>query len=101
MTEGCGLCGRQEDEHRVLEQQKLLNHRYSESGDLVQVERGPARQSKPKPPREVMVVPAVDLLLRQLLVRKGIISEADLADLGAVGTVDRGDLSDRPTPPSD
>lgn len=92
-VEECRLCGKDREEHLKLEAQHIINHQFSETGDVVPTDRSPKKKSKET--REVMVLPSADILLRSLLVAKGILSESDLEDLGAAGYGSSGDREDR------
>lgn len=89
----CPICGKTREEHLQLEAQRILNHQFTADGSLLPVDRSPKGKSDRR--REVMVVPGADVTLRAALIRKGILDEADLADLGAIGAVSQGDCRDR------
>lgn len=80
----CQICGKGWREHQDLTNRGIINHEFSRNGELTPVDRSPKKKQQ-KSPNEVMVVPGVDLLVRRLLVEKGVLSEADLADAGAIG----------------
>jgi len=82
--ERCGICGKTEPEHEVL------NHVFSTSGQLI-------AKAQQKPKREVVVAP--DYILRALLMEKGIITGEELigkeAEFNARFTQARRITSDR------
>lgn len=84
----CGVCSRSQEEHIELEEAGQINHRYRENGDLVQIDRstprGPARQVP-------MVVGAIDVELRRILFKKGLITNEDFAALHDPGASAPGD----------
>lgn len=91
----CPICGKNETEHRELEAQRILNHQFSRNGELNPTDRSPKAPQKRE--SEIMVLPGADLLLRKLLVEKGVLSESDFSDAGAIGWqrgADRGNRSE-------
>lgn len=90
----CPICGKDQETHRMLEQQGILNHQFSSDGSLVPVDHKPKSAARRN---EVLVVPGVDIALRNLLIRKGILSDSDFVDSGAFGSVPGGDREDRGT----
>lgn len=93
--ERCSICGKNREQHQELETQRVIHHQFSSNGELLEIDRTPKNKSQ----QEVMVVPGADILLRRLLLEKGVLSESDFLDSGAAGV---GLVGDRPTgPPSE
>ena len=91
----CLLCEKTQSEHRRLEELKVLNHRFTEIGKLEEIDRSPKTKTDQPKVREVLVVPSADLLVRSLLIAKGVLSESDFEAAGAFGTGSNQDLSNR------
>lgn len=89
----CKICGKDVDRHRDLESDGIINHKFSRDGALETLERAGKKTDRRQ---EVMVVPGADLTLRKLLIEKGILSEQDFIDAGALGSGPRRDNQDRP-----
>lgn len=89
----CKICGKNPDEHKELENLKILNHQFSNDGELNPTDRSPQKPEKKN--SEVMVLPGADLLLRKLLVEKGVLSDSDFSDAGAIGWQRGGDRENR------
>jgi hypothetical protein len=84
----CGICSRGQEEHLQLEESRQINHQYNEAGNLVQVDRSTRRgQARTVP----MVVGAIDVELRRILFKKGLITDADFAALHDPGAGAAGD----------
>jgi len=94
----CRLCGKDPNEHIKLVNEGVINHHFSYDGSVTQVERGQKARVKRQ---EVMVVPGVDIALRQLLIEKGVLSESDFVDAGAITGLPPRDLRDRAVQGSD
>lgn len=90
-SEGCRVCEVPEDEHRQLESRGVIHHKYSITGEIEKIERQPVKRKVAA--NEVMVVPGVDITLRQLLVEKGLLTEEELDLAGAIGYQSGGDRS--------
>lgn len=74
--EGCSFCPRTADQHKAAESAGEVQHRFSSTGQLVQIDRtSPSSQSQPLGGQSVIVAPAPDIALRRLLVSLGVISE--------------------------
>lgn len=82
----CGGIGR--GPHSQKEQSGEVNHKFSENGDLVPVQRGSAQ--RPSNP-QVIVAGAIDAPLRRLLIKKGILTDEDFSSLLDPGTSTSGD----------
>lgn len=94
----CGLCSRGEGEHAALEELGQINHRFSENGNLEQIDRSTPK----KQPRAVpTVVGAYDMELRRILLDKGIISHEDFTALRNPGAGASGDREAGEAPSSE
>lgn len=71
MLETCSICGKDKDSHAEL------NHEFNTSGQLIP--KAKPAPKKTQQVRQATVIGAWDLELRQVLVNKGIITNADLA----------------------
>lgn len=71
-SDACSLCGVQERPHRAAEAEGEVNHKFSPTGQLVQIDRRAAHT----PPRTISTA---DAALRLALIDKGILSYDDLA----------------------
>lgn len=70
----CGICGLDQFVHRQREAQGQVNHVWNADGDLIQVKREPAKPAMPT----IMIV---DAELREVLLRKGVITVEDFTAL--------------------
>lgn len=57
-----------------------MQHMFSEHGELVQVDPETVGQAPPAPdsPPRILIAPQPDLVLRKLLVDKGIVTQAEI-----------------------
>lgn len=62
----CGICGSTEPEHQAL------NHEFSLTGQLI------PKELKKKPTQNIRIVNSVDVVLRAVLIGKGLITAEDL-----------------------
>lgn len=85
----CEICSVDRPTHRNRESRGELNHRFSEEGELVQLERPTPRQQQPS--RIQTMVGAIDFELRRVLLEKGIINNEDFAALYHLGASAPGD----------
>lgn len=73
-TDACSLCGVSEGPHQRAESCSEINHKFSSDGQLASVEQKPA-------PKQDRVVAAADPVLRLVLIRKGLVTLEDLAEV--------------------
>ncbi len=72
----CGICGCTREEHSRREEARNVNHAWNLAGNLIPLDR------KPKPTRPTQpVIVIVDAELREVLLRKGVITVEDFAAL--------------------
>jgi hypothetical protein len=98
----CVHCGVVQSEHLAREGEGRVHHKFSLTGDLERVERPtktlgqrPSQSSTPDHIR-IVVAPAPDLALRQLLLRLGVVTEEQLVqieDAAAIVPLTRGATS--------
>jgi hypothetical protein len=93
----CGVCSRGNQEHIELEERGEINHKYSENGDLVRIDRSTPRKQQNRP---TAVIGAIDIDLRRILLKKGIITNADFAALYDPGAGASGDRETGEAPSS-
>lgn len=72
--QSCGVCGMGKLAHDKAEFLKTINHVWNAEGELIQVKPEP-----PKPRTQAIVI--VDAELREILLRKGVITVEDFASL--------------------
>jgi hypothetical protein len=94
----CALCSRGSEEHKELEERGEINHRFSESGNLEQIDRSTPRKQQARP--TAAVIGAIDIDLRRILLKKGIITNADFAALYDPGAGASGDRETGEAPSS-
>lgn len=81
----CAICQVSESEHKIQERLGQKQHRWTRNpGELQRVDRTPPRQAQQQP---VILVPGVDFPLRELLRQKGVLTDEDIAALGATGPI--------------
>lgn len=85
----CKVCGLDRSTHALK-----MNHQFSTDGSLVPIEKVP-RQSLP--PR-MIIANAVDVELRDLLIRKGVLTYEDFGLVHQPGSGDAGDQGTGGTP---
>lgn len=96
MSDGCRVCGSQDEQlHRTKEQDGILNHQWSTTGELIRVAKTPPSRARQTP---ILVVGGIDTGLRKLLLDKGILTHEDFASLLSSGPGTEGDRGDRETP---
>lgn len=90
MTDQCKICRVERGQHQIAEDNRTTHHKFSENGQLVQIDStGQKSQAQPR----MVIANAVDVQLRQLLIAKGVLTNADFSPAANPGTSTAGDSS--------
>lgn len=76
----CDICKTLRRVHEEWEGLGQIQHKFSEHGELVQVDQT-SSDAPPEPATRILVAPQPDLALRKLLLVKGILTKEDLDTL--------------------
>lgn len=94
MSDRCLVCRIEKPEHDKAEVLRTVNHKFSVNGELEALSKtSPKKAAPPRP--QIMVVGAVDVNLRELLHKKGILTDEDLSALLDPGASAAGDSGNR------
>lgn len=75
----CTLCDRTKREHEAAEREGVVHHAFAGAGQGLKHASGDKVASKKEPPAPVMVSgPPSDVVLRTILIEKGVISLEDI-----------------------
>ena len=77
MNKSCGICGMDKLAHDKAEFLRTVNHVWNLAGDLVPIDRKPAPPARSTQAAIVIV----DAELREVLLRKGVVTVEDFAAL--------------------